>query len=400
MISLVRRKDGGTEAVSGQAAPYLLLERDQNSRIYQVFAATDRFCFIYVGNEVTGVDPEKISDTLPGADSAAFGDKSFTLEYGQISRLEFKPVRTPFAYIANSGTVTIYSPRKQTYAIVGDMPPETVVRFFKDVEERVSVDRKKLRRRQKEEELDAKARKWNREHWDPKRYRTLRSAARILKAAGGLSFFALILSFYPDIFSALCFICFFTAFIPAALWPRYFSMDPDKWGEKDKQIELLGLLCFSGAGMGVYMFEHNYMPVYAPYAAGWVTGVLLSAVLIWRLREHHGRTGRKLLTCFLMLIFSVGIPAQVNTMLDFSEPAMEQVEVVGTYIVGGKYKRYKVKVRTDDGAEYRLKVSRSVYRNAEEGMRAGMEVYRGALGMRYARYIPSSAEGTGEQEDG
>ncbi|MBO4368301.1 MAG: hypothetical protein J5859_06280 [Clostridia bacterium] len=401
MAPRARRKDDGKEAVGGQAAPYLLLERDVNSRIYQVFAAQDRLCFIFVGSEITGVDPEKICDTLPAPGSASFGDKSFTLEYGQISRLEFKPVRTPFTYIANSGTVNIYSPKKRTYAIVGDMPPEIVIRFFKDLGERVSVDRKKLRRRRRVEELDAKARKWNRERWDPKRYRTLRGVTKALKIVGGLSFFvALILPFYPDVFGVLCFISFSTAFTLAAVWPQYYSMDPDNWGEKGRHIELIGPLSLSGMGMTLHMINLDFIPEYTPYAAGVITGLLLSAVLIWRLREHHGRTGRKLLTYFLLLIFSIGIPAQVNTMLDFSEPVREQVEVVRTYIVGGRYKNYEVKVRTEDGKEYKLEVSESFYRNAAEGMSAGMEVYRGALGMRYIRYIPPAEEGTVEQEDG
>ena len=388
------QEDSVLNVPAGQPVPFLLMMQNINSRIYQVFSTPGRLMFVHVGNELAGVDPEKLREDIPDAAAMAASEKNFVLERQQIEKIELKLRRTASTNYPNSGTAAISGDKKRTYVILNELAPDQIRGFFADMGQRVSVDQKSMDRRTKKEERDREVSRWNGERQDPETFKKLKTATTVLMIAGAVCSIAFLFIGNPYIlWSTLCLLCFAAVVALGLIFPQYYTLMRDSRkaaGDTGvKSINLLGPLMASGAGMTMRMLlDFNFLPWWSGYAAGGILSVLLIAAFAWRLRELHGRIGLIIASWFLVLICCIGVPAQINSLLDFREPDYQPVTVIDHHISQGSRGPdwYYVTIRTEDGTEMDLKVGKYTYLKARAGYRGTMIVFQGALGIPYAEY--------------
>ena len=374
----------------------ILVLHGLSGKIYQVFSTPRKYHFVHVGGELSGVDGEKLLDSAP-TDSlmAELPGKNFSLDKSEVQKITLNLRRSASTQIPNSGTVSFFTPKKRSYVLLGEASPEQICAFFSDVGDRVENNQKTLDRRTRSEERDQAVGTWNRERQDPAVFRTLRTVTRVLTVAGAVSTLAFIFLARPYVlWSILCVACFTAAVVLGLVFPAYYSLNYSSSDSMKrtgaKCINLLGPLLASGFGPTLRsLMDFNFIPEWLPYAAAGVLSVVLAVLFALRLRELKGRIWLILAVWFLLLISCVGIPAQVNSLLDFRDPAVETVRVVDMHVSTSSRgpDSYICTVRRSDGTELDLKVGPETYEKTRVGDQGPMAVFHGGLGMPYAAFI-------------
>ena len=109
-----------------------------------------------------------------------------------------------------------------------------------------------------------------------------------------------------------------------------------------------------------------------------------------------------------MLVSCLGIPAQLNALLDFHAPEMIPVKIVDKhiskssrgpdfYVLISKSSRgpdfYVLTVMPEEGKNEELHTAQEIYEDTEIGDSGYMAVFRGALSMPYAEFVPENEFG-------
>ena len=159
---------------------------------------------------------------------------------------------------------------------------------------------------------------------------------------------------------------------------------------------MIGPMVASGIGLVLRsLLDFNFIPFWSIYLAGLIFSVLLTVLFFWRFQEIRRRFVTLLSAWFLLLVFSLGVPAQLNALLDFQDPRIVPVEVVDKHISHSSRgpDLYVLTVRLSDGTDQDLNTSRGIYNDTEIGDEGSMAVFSGAIHMPYVEFIPNSEKG-------
>lgn len=389
------RAEDAPEPEQPEKLPFLLALHGLSGKIYQVFSTARKYHFVHVGGELSGIHEEKLLDSAPN-DSlmAELPGKNFSLDKAEVQRIALNMRRSASTQIPNSGTITFYGPKKRSFVLLGEAAPEQIEAFFADVNGRVETNQKTLDRRTRKEERDRAVGAWNKERQDPATFRTLRTVTTVLLVIGAGSTLAFMFIGRPyALWSILCMVCFFASVALGLLFPAYFSLNYTS-GDSMKRtgakcISLMGPLMASGFGPTLRtILDFNFVPGWIGYAAGAALSVVLVVLFALRLRELKGRFGMILAVWFILLFVAIGIPGQLNGLLDFKEPDYKTVDVVEMHISTGSRSpdRYICKVRLPDGTEMELSVAKETYEQTRVGDKGVMAICHGGLGMSYAEF--------------
>ncbi len=391
-----RRADPRSAAEEEQAPDFLLLFHNPTSRIYQVFRAERAYLFHQVGGELRGIKEEWLLDHCPTDEEfAALPGKNFRVELNSVGQAVLRLGRSALTNLDNCGAVSLYSPKKSNYILLGELTEKELRGFFRDLGPRLRADEKKQNRRREDLAFgrERKARQ------DPAIYRRLYLASIVLLALGALSSVCFLLLGRPyALWAVLCLVCWAAAVTLGLVFPDYFSlMRNSKESIRDtgaRSIGLIGPIMASAFGLLMRsLLDFNFIPFWSVYLAGGILSLLLLALFVWRMRELRGRVVAILASWFLLFAFSIGVPAQLNALLDFREPEIASATVVDKHISSGSRGPdiYVLKVELRDGTTQELHVSRTLYEETRIGEQGSVAVFQGALFMPYAEYVPGQS---------
>lgn len=391
-------------AAEGESAPdYLLLFHNPTSRIYQVFCAERAVLFHQVGGELRGIQEEKLLAKCPAPEELmSLPGKNFAIEKKDIEKLVFSTRRATSTPLPNFGVLRLYAPKRHSYILLQELSERELRQFFRSLGPRFCLDQKAQVRR----ETDLSLGREKKTRQDPARFRRLYILSVILLILGTVSTLGFLFLGKPyRLWSCLCLACYMAAVVLGLVFPDYFSLLRDNRESmretKAKSIGLLGPLMASGFGPTLRsLLVFNFIPEWSVYVAGLILSLILTALFFWRLRELRGRIAALLGAWFLLLVSSLGVPAQLNALLDVHDPELIPVTIVDKHISKGSRgpDRYVLTVVSEEGEEQNLDTAREIYEEAEIGDGGSMALFRGALAMPYAEFVPER-EKIGEDQE-
>lgn len=382
------------ESEEADAVPqFLLMHHILSGALYQMVRQKDGYAFIKVGNEFAGLREEALAETPVLTETlAGLQMKHFRLQDSEISTCEIRLRHSIGSQFPNCGTVCLYisSGKKKKYVVLGALPKEALVAFFRPVQERI-VWLEPGRRWEKAREKDRAFATWRVEGQKAELYRKLKIVGTALNVVSAIIALCFLLIAQPYLlWSALTVLCFFLAIALQIIFPAYFSL---VWTEKEslaktgtRCITLTETLLFSGSGALIRaMLDFNYVSFVQLGIALLIFVCALMALLLAFCKELRIRVGNAVTVFFLLLLLSGGIPAQLNYLLDFAEPRLETVIVVSKEV----YKRskgpdeYRCMILTGEREKVTLAVDIETYSALSPGCTASFATYRGGLGIGY-----------------
>ena len=390
--------DPFSAAEEEDAPPSLLLFHNPSGRIYQVFCDERAFLFYQVGGELLGITAEKLLDHCPSpGEFDALPGKNFRVEKGSVDQAVFSPKTVTTTPIPSFGLISLYSPKRRNYILLDQLSTQQVLRFFRDLGPRIKLDQKALDKH--EEDLSIGRQK--KAQQDPACYRRLYIASIVLLVLGAVSSLGFLFISRPyELWAGLCLLCYTAVVTLALVFPDYFSLirsNSESMRETGaKSIGMIGPMVASGIGLVLRsLLDFNFIPFWSIYLAGLIFSVLLTVLFFWRFQEIRRRFVTLLSAWFLLLVFSLGVPAQLNALLDFQDPRIVPVEVVDKHISHSSRgpDLYVLTVRLSDGPDQDLNTRRGIYNDTEIGDEGSMAVFSGAIHMPYVEFIPNSEKG-------
>ena len=392
-------KDDRISVTEEEGAPgFLLLFHNPTGRIYQMFCDERACLFHQVGGELRGIKEENLLEKCPSPEELmSLPGKNFIVEKGGIEKLVFSTRRATSTPLPNFGVLSLYCPKRRNYILLQELSERELRQFFRNLGPRFCLDQKALSRR----EADLSLGREKKTRQDPVRFRRLYIASVILQVLGAVSSMGFLFLSKPyKLWSSLCLACYTAVVVLALTFPDYFSLIRDNSESmretKAKSIGVLRPLIVSGFGlMFRSLIDFNFIPAWSIYLAGLLLSLLLAALFFWRFQELRARLTALLGAWFLLLVSCLGIPAQLNALLDFHAPEMIPVKIVDKHI--SKSSRgpdfYVLTVMPEEGKNEDLHTAQEIYEDTEIGDSGYMAVFRGALSMPYAEFVPENEFG-------
>jgi len=181
------------------------------------------------------------------------------------------------------------------------------------------------------------------------------------------------------------------ALVLPLIFPAYYSLlrtaEEAKKAESAPVISWMGLALACNTGLVLRSTrDFTYLNGWIIFSVSSAMALVVTAAFIIRSRELRWRVGGILTLLFMIWIFSMGIPAQLNYLLDTSETVIEEKTVldmhVSTSYKGGRSYYCTVEI---DGAEVDVEVDREAYQTYAVGEVVEVGINEGAFGMDYCR---------------
>lgn len=371
---------------------FLFVHHVLSGALYQVTRRGDGYAFLKVGNEFTGLREEMLTEApLSEETAAALQTKQYQLWDSEISGCEIRMRRSIASQFQNCGTVSfcLDSGKKKKYVMLGALSKETVEAFFAPIRQRV-VWLERGARWDRVHEKDRAFAAWRMEGQKPELYRKLKIVRTALKVFSAVVALCCLFIAQPYwLWSLLTVLCFLLTIALQIAFPAYFSLIQTEQESLTKTgtkcIGLLDALLFSGAGALLRTtLDFNYVSYMQLGIALLLFVCILMTLLLVRCKELRMRVGSVALVFLALLLFSGGILAQLNYLLDFEEPRLETVTV--TCKEENKTKgpvEHLCTIVTGEGERLTLRVDAKTYSALSPGDAASFAVYRGGLGIGY-----------------
>ena len=371
--------------------PFLMMHHSFNARYYQVFRSAKEYRFVHVGNEFKGIDPERMLEECPGEKQLAQMKNSFSIRKEDVRRFTVAIKKSAMATpLPTSGVVTFYAPKKMRYDLLFEVTPQQAEQFFSDLRDRTEKKEKAYHRQKAKAEGNMSLGQWRKENQDPGTFKLLKKLTLALTVAGA----ALSLAFYflpvPYKLTAWVLVVLgLTALLLPLIFPAYYSLwrtsEEAKQAEGADAIGWMGPALACNAGLMLRgLIDFNFLDLWKVFAFGGVLAVAMMVAYTLRCRELRWRVGVILGLLFMLFIFCMGLPAQLNFLLDTSEPILEEKTVMDMHISASSKGPDSYYCTVDlQGREVDIDVGKEAYSVIKVGDTVVVAVRKGALGMAY-----------------
>ena len=380
------KKEPTREVLETEAAPeYLLVLHTASGKLYQMFSTEDAYLF----HRVDGLprDPRLLGRCPTPEEYQTLSGANFAVKKSSVVQAFFSPRSGASPRGTGRGTLSLWTPKKRTFLLQEDLSVRQVQLFFRDLGPRMKLDPRAA----------APSAAWPRmKREDPVRYRRLHMARIAFAALGGISSALFLLVIRPyALWSGLCIFSWAASILLTLAFPDCFSPAISRYDSAQltdtKSFGLVWPVLAAGAGPALRsLLDFNFVPFWSELLAGVLLSLLLIALYCWRYPELRRRFLAFITVWFVLFVFSLGIPAQLNALLDHREPETVTVEVLNKHVYHGRGgTAYILTVRLPDGTARELDTSRSIYDETESGDRRTMAIHPGALHMPYALFVPA-----------
>lgn len=387
--------DPATMTTDGDELPFLLVHHNFNARYYQVFRSTKAYRFVHVGNEFKGIDPDRLLDECPTETRLAELKNSFSIRKEDVRRFTVEIKKSAMATpVPTSGVITFYAPKKQRYDLLFDVTPQQAERFFSDLRDRTEKKERAYHRQERKNAANLSLGEWRTENQNPKTFKVLKTVTMMLTVAGAavsLAFFFLPLPYKPTawVLTVLALICLLLSLIFPAYYSLVHTSEEAKQAEDAACIGYLAPMIACNIGLALRtLMDFNFLNEWILFAVGGSVGAVLTVIYTLRSREMQWKIGRILGALFLMFYVGLGLPGQLNYLLDTSETVIEERVVLDMHISTSSKgpDSYYCTVELQ-GREVDVDVGREAYATIAVGDTVEVGTKRGAFGMAYCQIL-------------
>ena len=375
----------------------LLIMGYPNDRIYVVFDVGTQYYLYPVGNEAFGIKPDKLPDGVPTYSQMMDTKKSLIIDKSSISEfsLEMKTcISTPLPSCAALHITTNGSKKK--FIVLGDGEERDILGFFSDIAARRTAltegQSRRGERRTSRKEADLEFGRELAERRDEsklKKYKTIGTVLTVIAAivAVGTLFFC-----EPyEVWIGLCYIVFAIALILIIFKSNYYSFVYNRSESMKKYgVELYSLLGALMLPMGALLLRTALDITFVSwtkiliYTA--VTAVVLTVLICLGSKEVRRKIGNILIVFLFMAMFSMGIPGEINYILDDYYPAQTvKCEISDKHISKSSKGPDEYYITVDrEGEDFDVGIAPEEYEELSIGDKVTVGYYDGALGIEYA----------------
>ncbi len=348
----------------------ILAFNNANGRIYQMIRYGGFVHAYHVGGELSGPDPQLFH--YDGEPLRPKGKKDFAIAVEDIIKIKIKDLSgntSGFHYLASIKT----GKKRYVYYTVRGMMDDSFYEFWRDLGPTELMDNKN--------NLAA-----NENKHDEKSLKTARAFKLAFCIYLGIVALAwLFLNVPYMLFAALNLLALPLIMLIYFVFQKETTLFEAKNNTQEVSIFYPAML----SGFAVCLrtlLDFNVL--------NWDRFLLVSAVfavvilLIFLLCSKEWRKTKKAIGYFIipLLVFSFGAPMQLNVMLDFSEPIVEEAEIVDMWISTSTKSpdSYEIEVEIMDGNTLTLKISEEFYNQLDVGDAVDVRSYPGFFGIKYA----------------
>ncbi|MDD6611522.1 MAG: hypothetical protein PUE91_04900 [Clostridiales bacterium] len=372
----------------------LLLMGFPSDRIYLVYDCGEQYYFYPIGNEVFGIDPEKIPESIPTRAQMEENRKARIFDKRKISNCKLNRKRSISTQLDNCGSFHFtYDGKVQKFILLEHPTEEQIATFLSDVSAqfppKTEAERKKL---QKQAEQSSKIKKASRaiaRQQDAETFHTYKLLGRIINIITVIV--ALGTLFYGEpygLWVGLCVLLFALAYILCICRPAYFT--PSFGSEDESQEHLITLnipiLCPVIFFLGPDDATCNILTLENLIIYTVVCAVLLAVILYFRNIDSCRNIFTLLSSLFYLFMSCFGMIGELNYVLDNSVPYDKATCEITDMELDTSSKGPDTYEITVDfrGEEIDLFIEKEDYERLQIGDTVPVSLYRGGLGIPFA----------------
>ena len=376
----------------------MLLMGFPSDRIYLVYDCGEQYYFYPIGNEVFGIDPEKIPEAVPTRAQMEENRKARIFDKKKISNCKLSRKRSISTQLDNCGSFHFtYEGKVQKFILLEHPTEEQITTFLSDVSAQFPPKTDaELNRDRKQAEQAAEIQQAGVElsqEQDPDTFRKCKLIGRVLSISSWILIAGTALICDPyELWVGLCMLMFAGAYLLCICKPTYFSVTTfdKREAQAEYGTEMVSLASpFMLSGLALMMramVDVNYLSYTKLLIYTVVCVIVLAAILFAR-----SRTARKTIsTLFVMLFFllagSFGLVGELNYLLDDAVPYdTSKCEITDMYISSSSKSAdtYEITVNFR-GEELTLSILEEEYDALQIGDSIPVYYYRGGLGIPFA----------------
>lgn len=333
---------------------------------FQCIKAEDKYYFIYIGDEVKGVDFKLIIRDFSDEKIYITKKKDFIINKCEISSVTYNADKLKNSFYANSGSIILhYKNNKKRFHVMDNIAIENIKMFFEGI--KISLKSHNAQKNLPIAETKGIV--------DKKLINKLKSICLLLTIFSAVD---VALFFFTSVnYKVLSLICILLFLITFGLYVKYnkiFSIDDSSKVFSKNKINITLPLFISSLGLGLCsLLDFNLLS----FKMLIELSVLFSAIILFIFfrftKEYKRKKSIMFMIMFMLLYFAPAAVVQTNYIFDKSDSKIETSKVYDMRIEKGSKgpDRYYVKVNILNGRKIELDVSKEYY----EDLKIGSTVY-------------------------
>lgn len=384
------------DTYSGAASLYL--EGFPNDRLYIIFPTENWFALAHVGNEASGIKESLVpARPLTDADKSSAGKKDIWIRKDELSA-ELKLKHNASTALPNCGTVTFrYGGKKKKFILLGEHDESALRYFFRELPSaQIAKTTAAARRDETAARLREHGRKMQAER-NESLFPLLKAVMTVLKVVSVIAAVGTLFIAQPyRVWIVADLLLFVLAAVLTAAFPAYYTV-LDINTNRSKPVYdvpmISSLVAFLPPLMALELrtfLDFNFLSFGRLLAAAAIFTVVFCAIMCLLLPELRISRGSFLPLLILVLLFSAGVPGEVNYLLDDPSPAhVDAPLVVDKHTSSGTNTpdTYYLTLE-EDGGSTDLSVPKEYYDAIDPGDRVSIGYWNGALYIPYMEVLP------------
>ncbi|MFZ5987013.1 MAG: hypothetical protein ACOYWZ_07800 [Bacillota bacterium] len=361
-----------------------LLLRTSSGEFYQCIKGKDKFYFIYVGGELSGINLDLIKMDFSDEGIFVSKKKDYVINKNDISYINYKADKIQNFVFNNSGFIVMECGHfKKRFQLLETISVESVRTFFDGI--RINITSKAINKEINESLGDNV--KVDRDKALIARLKLICTMLTVASVTASSTFLFLIINY--KVMSLLCMALFISIFVLYVKYNDIISLADEKNQETftKGRINITFLILIPSIGLGLRSILDFNLVSYKMFA---VWSLLFFSALLFIFfgftNEYKRRKSSILVMIMAALFFAPSAVAQTNYVFDFSKAAVSQSQIYGMRISENSNSpdEYLIEVMISNSKKIELDISKEYYKRLSIGDTVNIAVKEGALKIPYA----------------